>query len=389
MHAPIEKSSEQKRYQETRKVTLVGSVVDLVLAVAKVAVGFISNSQALIADGIHSFSDLVTDVMVLFAAKHGSQEADADHPYGHARYETIATVALGIALILVGFGIAYDAIRRLYEPELLFHPGWMAFIVACISIVAKEAIFRYTMHVANKLRSNLLRANAWHSRSDAISSVIVAIGVLGSIAGLEYLDSIAAIGVAFMIAKIGADFSWHSIRELVDTGLDTEIVEKIKDVIRSVKGVESLHFLRTRRMGADALVDVHIQVGPKVSVSEGHQISESVRQKLIAEVNEVSEVLVHIDPEDDEVTTSSDGLPLREDVLQKLNQEWRDIPLAENIEDVTLHYLDGKIHPELRIPLHAVKDIQQARDAAEEIRQACKKIEEIGDVRIDFTSASK
>lgn len=387
MHAPVEKSSEQSRYEESRKVTLIGSVVDLVLAVAKVAVGFVSGSQALIADGVHSFSDLVTDVMVLVAAKHGSQEADEDHPYGHARYETIATVALGIALIMVGVGIAYDAIRRLYEPELLLHPGWLAFVVACISIAAKEAIFRYTMHVANKLRSNLLRANAWHSRSDAISSVIVAIGVLGSIAGLEYLDAIAAIGVAFMIAKIGADFSWHSIRELVDTGLDAEVVVKIKDIIRSVRGVESLHFLRTRRMGADALVDVHIQVDPKVSVSEGHQISESVRQKLIEEVNEVSEVLVHIDPEDDEVTTSSDGLPLREDILLKLKQEWHDIPLAENIEDVTLHYLDGKIHLELHIPLNAAKDIQQARDAAEEIRHACKKIEEIGDVRIDFTYA--
>lgn len=389
MQSPVKKSSEQARYEESRRVTLIGSVIDFVLAVAKIAVGLISNSQALIADGIHSFSDLLTDVMVLVAAKHGSQEADENHPYGHARYETIATVALGITLILIGFGIAYDAIRRLYEPELLLHPGWLAFVVACISIVAKEAIFQYTMHVANKLRSNLLRANAWHSRSDAISSIIVAIGVLGSIAGLEYLDSIAAIGVAFMIAKIGADFSWHSIRELVDTGLDTEIVEKIEDIIRSVKGVESLHFLRTRRMGADALVDVHIQVGPKVSVSEGHQISERVRQRLIEEVSEVSEVLVHIDPEDDEVVTSSDGLPLREDVLQKLNREWRDIPLAKSIEDVTLHYLDGKIHPELRIPLHAATDIQQARGAAEEIRQACKKIKEIGDVRIDFTYAPK
>lgn len=381
-----EKSS-TARYHEIRKVTLIGSVVDFLLAALKITVGILGSSQALIADGVHSLSDLVTDAMVLVAAKHGSADADEEHPYGHARFETLATVGLGIALILVGFGIAYDAIRRLYQPELLFHPGWMVFFVACISIASKEVIFHYTMNAAKKLRSNLLRANAWHSRSDAISSIIVAVGVLGSIAGLEYLDSIAAIGVAFMIAKIGADFSWHSIRELVDTGLDTKTVEHIKKIIQSVNGVDDLHFLRTRRMGADALVDVHIQVGPKVSVSEGHQISESVRQRLINEVNEVHDVLVHIDPEDDVAGQASSGLPLREEVLQKLHQQWQDIPLAEKIENMTLHYLDGKIHIELSIPLRAAENIQQATDAAKAIRTASMKIEGIGDIKIAFTDA--
>lgn len=379
--------SSTARYQESRKVTLIGSAVDLVLAALKITVGIWGSSQALIADGVHSLSDLVTDAMVLVAAKHGSADADEAHPYGHARFETLATVGLGIALILVGFGIAYDAIRRLYQPDLLFHPGWIVFFVACISVVSKEAVFHYTMSAAKKLRSNLLRANAWHSRSDAISSIIVAVGVLGSIAGLEYLDSIAAIGVAFMIAKIGADFSWQSIRELVDTGLDNKTVAHIKKIIQSVNGVDDLHFLRTRRMGADALVDVHIQVDPKVSVSEGHQISELVRQRLINEVSEVNDVLVHIDPEDDETGQASDGLPLREEVLQKLRQQWQDIPLAENIENVTLHYLDGKIHLELSIPLNTVESVQQATDAASAIRAASNKIEEIGDIKIAFTDA--
>ena len=212
-HAP-------SRYKEVRKVTLIGSAVDLSLGVAKLIGGFIAQSQALIADGIHSLSDLATDFIVLYAAKHAHKDADAEHPYGHARFETLATVVLGVALIAVAIGIGIDAVDRLFHEERLLQPTKLALFIAVVSIIAKEIIYHYSMTIARKYRSEMLKANAWHSRTDAISSVIVVIGVLGSMAGLLYLDAIAAVGVAVMIAKIGWDLALQSLRELIDTGLE-------------------------------------------------------------------------------------------------------------------------------------------------------------------------
>lgn len=268
------------RYEETRKVTLVGSAVDLFLGVIKIATGFLANSQALVADGIHSLSDLGTDIIVLIAAKHANREADENHPYGHGRIETLATVILGISLIAIAIGICIDAAIKLVDQQYLM-PTMIALIVAMISIVAKEAIYHYTMHYARKIRSKMLEANAWHSRSDSISSVVVVIGILGTMAGFESLDAIAAIAVACIILALGWKFVWHSIRELVDTALDPDEIEKINQTIKQVGGVKDSHFLRTRSMGADALVDVHIQVDSELSVSEGHAISETVRHQLI------------------------------------------------------------------------------------------------------------
>jgi len=376
-HAPLDKHD--ARYREVRKVTLVGSAVDLLLAVAKLVVGYIGQSQALIADGLHSFSDLITDFMVLFAFKHSSRDADEDHPYGHGRIETLMTVALGFALIAIGFGIAWDSIRRLFEPDLLLHPDAIVLVVAVISIISKEAIYHYTLAAARKYRSALLRANAWHSRSDAISSIIVFVGVLGAMAGLDYLDAIAAIGVAMMIVKIGWDLGWHSIRELIDTALDREEVDRIRNVIADVEGVRSLHMLRTRKMGSDALVDVHIQVEPFLSVSEGHQISEAVRLQLVKNIEDVSDVTVHIDPEDDEIAANSCHLPPREQIMARLNQSWQHIDAAKQIQSVTLHYLDGYIHVDVKLPLALADD-----GLVKDFKQSVEKIDEVKNIQIGF-----
>ncbi|MDX1487790.1 MAG: cation diffusion facilitator family transporter, partial [Acidiferrobacterales bacterium] len=339
------------RVRDIYRVTLVGSAVDLALGVVKVAFGITAHSQALIADGVHSLSDLATDVLVLYAAKHGSREADEEHPYGHGRIETLATVGLGVALIATAVGISFDAARRLFRPELLLAPGAWALVIAALSIVLKEAIYHYTMRAARRYRSSMLRANAWHSRTDAFSSVIVVVGVAGTMAGLTYLDSIAAVGVALMIAKIGWDLGWQGARELVDTGLDPHRVETIRRTITSVHGVQALHMLRSRRMGGDALVDVHIQVDPTLSVSEGHQISETVRARLINEIEEVSDVMVHIDPEDDEAAVSTASLPLRDAVRRRLDERFADIEAAKRIDRLTLHYYGGKLRVELLLPL--------------------------------------
>jgi cation diffusion facilitator family transporter len=373
------------RYREIRKVTLIGSAVDLSLGVVKLIVGFLANSQALIADGVHSLSDLATDFMVLFAAKHGSRDADEQHPYGHGRFETLATVALGIALIVVAAGITWDAADRLFNPDELLRPGILALLVGVISVIGKEWTYHYTMRLARKLKSNMLKANAWHSRSDAISSVVVVIGVGGTMAGLEYLDSVAAVLVGVMIGKIGWDLAWQSVHELVDTALDPERVNIIRQEILSVGGVCKLHMLRTRMMGGEALVDVHVIVDPKLSVSEGHYIGETVRKHLIEEVDEIADVMVHVDSEDDERMKPSLDLPSRSQITKKLEECWTGMALASKIERVVLHYLDGKLDVEVCL---AVDAVEQATNAElEALHRAACQADEIRELSIYFRAA--
>ena len=388
-HSPTVESQIDKsglRTRETIKVTLIGSVIDLLLGVFKILFGVVSQSQALIADGIHSLSDLATDVIVIYAAKHAHTEADEEHPYGHGRFETVATVGLGVALLAVAVGIGIDATLRLFHPEKLLIPSVAALVVAAISIVSKEAIYHYTMRVARKYKSNMLRANAWHSRSDAISSVVVLVGVAGSMAGLHYLDAIAAIGVALMIAKIGWDLAWHSIRELVDTALEAERVEAIRQTILEVDGVVSLHVLRTRRMAGEALVDVHIQVAPHISVSEGHYVSETVRARVIKEIEEVADVMVHIDPENDEVTPPNTRLPLRHTLMARLEQQWQDVAAASRIQDVTLHYLESHIQVELKLPLALLGEEPQARRESlqADFNKVAARLDEVSTITLSF-----
>lgn len=373
-----------ERFRETVRVTLVGSAIDLLLGVLKIVVGFSGQSQALIADGIHSLSDLATDVLVIYAAKHAHREADEDHPYGHGRIETVATVLLGIALIAVAAGLSLDAVRRLFHPELLLKPGMVVIYVAILSIVLKEAIYHYSMTIARKYRSDMLKANAWHSRTDAISSAIVVVGVAGAMSGLDYLDAIAAIGVALMIAKIGWDLGWQSLRELIDTGLTKERLKLIEKTILEVDGVEAMHLLRSRQLGGEAYIDVHIQVPPRLSVSEGHQISESVRHRLIKNIDEVTDVTVHIDPEDDEIAAPCGGLPSRTEIRKRLRERLATIPEAQDIEDITLHYLDGRVELVLTLPLSVLGDIKDAARVQKSFSDILSAEQCVGKVQIAF-----
>ncbi len=373
------------RYAETRRVTLVGAVINVILSLLKVLFGIIGQSAALVADGIHSFSDLISDGVVLYAAKLGSEHADERHPYGHARIETVATVAVGVLLMLVAAGIAWDAIARMVDPTRLLHPTLLALGTAVVSVVAKEALFHYTMRVARQQRSNLLRANAWHHRTDAISSVVVIVGIGGAMAGFDYLDAVAAVIVGLMIAKAGWDLAAESIHELVDTALEPERLEAIRNAILEVEGVGALHMLRTRRMGSEALVDVHIMVDPTISVSEGHQLSEKVRWHLIHTIDEVADVTVHIDPEDDEVAAPSMHLPLREKMVARLRECWTGIAHADDIEAITLHYLDGRIEVEVLLPLDlAGGDLAALRAIGAALASAAERLDEVRSVRVHY-----
>jgi len=378
-----------ERFRATTRITLIGAVIDGLLGFLKIVVGYLAHSQALIADGIHSLSDLATDGIVLYASKHAHAEADDDHPYGHGRFETVATVVLGVALIGVAVGIGYDAGFRLLHQELISTPGAWALVIAAVSVISKEVIYRYTMAVAEKYNSNMLRANAWHSRSDAISSIVVIIGVAGSMFGIWYLDGIAAIGVALMIAKIGWDLLSESMQELVDTSLETDRVEAIRQTILDVDGVDTLHVLRTRRMGGDALVDVHIQVNPTLSVSEGHYISETVRRTVIRNIEEVNDVMVHIDPEDDEELTEIVHLPLRHELLAKLEPSWSHIVASKHIQHITLHYLNNKISVELTLPVSALNQAdlsasEQQQRLSDEFKLVADSLDEVESIHLLF-----
>jgi hypothetical protein len=219
-----------------------------------------------------------------------------------------------------------------------------------ISIAAKEWLFQITAKLGRKTRSQLLQANAWHHRTDALSSVIVLVGVVGALFGFPWLELLAAVGVASMIALIGGSLAKQSIAELVDTALSESYVDEIREHVQHVEGVSGVHSIRTRRMGADALVDIHLQVNPLISVSEGHHIGEWVTKRLLTEFTEVNDVIVHIDAEDDEYLeerTTDDIAPLRKEVRKCLSEVWKDILPAGQIQKMNLHYLNNCINIEL------------------------------------------
>ncbi len=351
------------------RVTYVGALINIFLTIIKIGVGFLGQSTSLIADGIHSLSDLVSDFIVIIAIKLGSREADYDHPYGHRRFETMATVLLGMGLVVVAGGIAWDATERLLEPEKLLIPNKETLVIAIVSILANEWLYHYTKRVGKITRSKLLLANAWHHRGDAFSSVAVLMGISAVFMGYPFADSVAAVIVALMIAKMGVSLVLESINELVDSSLPEEDVREIRRVILQTHGVQSIHLLRTRRMGEDAYIDAHIVVDSRISVSEGHMIGDEVRDNLKSELDDVVDVLVHIDPEDDEFKDNHNKPLSRRQIQRNLDQY-----LAEyihSVEDFRIHYLDGLVEVEVVLP-HAMF-VQS--EQVEWIKKQCAKIE--------------
>ncbi len=359
-----------------KRVTWIGALVNAINGLAKILVGFWANSQALIADGIHSLSDLFSDLLVLGATHLGRQQPDSDHPYGHDRYETLATLLLGAVLIAVAGALVWDSLSRLVRTEDLAVPGIAALIVALASIASKEWIYRYTLKIANKINSKLLQANAWHHRTDALSSIVVFVAVGGALLGFAWLDQIAAIIVGFMVARIGVKLIWDSLKELVDTALPEEETQNIRQLAKSVPGVRDVHHLRTRTMGNRSLLDIHLQVGPQVSVSEGHEIGVWVAHLLREEFDHISDITFHIDPEDDAETDNPDPdkmLPLRPDVLTLLEQRWTQQALYQKAEKTQLHYLEQKIEVDLfftsqQLSLEHLEPLtQQLNDSAQDL----------------------
>lgn len=283
-----------ERAAATSRSTWVSVVVNVLLSATQIAIGILSKSQGLIADGIHSLSDLVADFVVLFASHHSKKDADEDHPYGHHRFENAASMLLGILLLVVGVGMIWSAFMKLRNPESIAQVHAMALWVAGIALVAKESLFRYMLAVAKRVKSSMLIANAWHARSDAASSLVVGLGIVGNLMGYPILDPIAALIVGFMIARMGWEFGWEAMNDLMDRGIDEEELAAIKKTLLETPGVDGVHDLKTRKMGDMVVVDAHIEVDASLTVEVGHNIAVDARRRVMQR-HRVLNLMAHVD----------------------------------------------------------------------------------------------
>ncbi|GAB7125984.1 cation diffusion facilitator family transporter [Silvimonas sp. JCM 19000] len=337
-------SSEQRQAIASRS-SWVSVWVNICLTIGQLVTGVLAHSQGLIADGLHSLSDLLSDFVVLFANKHSHKAADADHQYGHARFENAASLALGVLLLSVAGVMLFRAVERIQDPSHIPQVHAVALWVAVAAIVAKEGLFRYMMREAKRVNSSMLMANAWHARSDAASSLVVALGVIGNLLGFPVLDPLAAIIVGVLVGRMGWTFGWDALNDLMDRALPPPQVDAIRKVLENTPGVLNAHDLRTRKMGDSALVDVHLEVDAHISVSEGHHVAVLARRAVLAQFD-VLDVQVHIDPR--EMDSPADvPLPTRRDVVAALSGLLGDV--EQGGWQVVLHYINGTLELELRL----------------------------------------
>ena len=280
-----------------RNATLLGLFVNAFLILLKFFAGIFGGSQALIADAVHSVSDLFTDAVVLFGIKIGRKPPDKEHHFGHARIETLASAVVGLALIGTAVYIGIEAALNIHR-HTESHPTGIALIGAGVSIALKEALYRYTVLIGRRIKSQLIVANAWHHRSDALSSVAVLLGVAGTLINPAWhiLDACAALIVSFFIVKVGLDILRKTLREFTDTAPRPEIIEKLMQLSRTVEGVLDAHDLRVRTSGGFYQAEIHIVVDGQLTVIEGHRIAKTVERCLAEEMDELDRVIVHVDP---------------------------------------------------------------------------------------------
>lgn len=372
--------STQAKHEAT-KVTLIGMWIDLVLGFAKIAGGIFVQSFALVTDGIHSLTDAITDIFVLVVSRMSHASPDAEHPYGHGRFETLGTVAMGMVFFATAGIIFYDAIVRLTSIETLPTPALAGIALALLSIAAKEWIFHFTMRVAKRLNSSLLKANAWHSRSDAISSIAVLIGLIGAYQGIVWMDTVAAMFVALIIAKIGWELCADSLKELVDTAVSLERQKQIRQYVLDIPGIRGITSLRSRLSGGKIILELRLLVDPRITVSEGHQLGENASHKLRGAFSDIGDVIVHIDPqthaENRLAQFSSFELPERNTVMGLIRQQWQDLLDDDDIESINLHYLDQGIEVELTVNQDEIPPLLAAQ-----LEQAVRNLAYIAGVRI-------
>ncbi len=289
----------RKQYEAivAKKCTWFGMIINILLTGLKFVAGVFGHSQAMIADAIHSFSDLTTDIAVLVGIKYWASPADEDHPYGHARIESIVTAFIGVALFVVAFGIAYNGIKTAFEPDIK-SPEAIALIAAFISIITKEWLYHWTVKKGKEIDSSSVVANAWHHRSDALSSIpaLIAVALAMVHPALAFFDHIGAIVVSIFIIKVSWDILKPVIMELSDRGAPQSQVNSIDEIAINVAGVKEVHSIRSRRVGSGYFVDLHVLVDGNMSVQDGHDIARTVKHELLDKGPKVLDVIVHLEP---------------------------------------------------------------------------------------------
>lgn len=292
----------EERNKTIYKVTLIGSVVNAVLIVIKFVAGFLGRSSALVADAVHSLTDFVTDIVVLIFVRISGKPRDREHSYGHGKFETLATLIIGVFLAGAGIGLFIEGLKKVISSlhgEVLPEPTWLAFIVAIASIVAKEILFRYTIKVGREVKSEAVIANAWHHRSDAISSLGTMVGIGGAMFFGEkwrILDPLAAVLVSVFIVKAGYDIIKPAIYELLEGSLPRDQEKQITDLIASVDGVKGYHNLHTRKIGNDIAIDVHVKMDGRLPLVEAHEIASRVERKIRDRFGKDTFVNIHMEP---------------------------------------------------------------------------------------------
>jgi len=292
----MDAEKQESSNREIRRITNVGIVLNILLSVFKVAVGILGNSIALVADGIHSLSDMATDIIVLIGVYFGSRKADLSHPYGHGKIETFSAIVIALILVFVGLGMIYKASVNIMTFEFI-RPSACVLIVAVVSVVSKEWLYRATQKIAVTTHSPALYANAWHHRSDALSSIAVVAGFILMMVGFKYGDRIAAMVVGYMIVRVGGQMIFRGFQELMECTVDEETVELIKNIINSDSSVRDWHKLRTRMVGREVFLDLHILVAPELSIAEAHEISENLESTLEEQIKRPVNITVHIEPD--------------------------------------------------------------------------------------------
>jgi cation diffusion facilitator family transporter len=351
-------------YQETQRVSFISATTNALLALLKTIIGFLGQSQALIADGLHSFSDLLADALVLVTSKWANRAPDHDHPYGHKRLETLSSIIIACLLLAIGTAIALNSIHLFILKKVEMPPSIWVISAAILSIIANESLFRYGMNTGKRIHSDLLITNAWHNRSDALSSLIVLLSSIGVYFHLPFLDMVGAILIAILIIKMSIQMIFKATNELIDAAADPETIEAIKNIIQSCEDVIAVHQLRTRLHSGLIFVDTHIIVNNRITVSEGHFIGELVKEKLSTWNKQITDITVHIDSEDDEKNEVNTQLPERRKLIELLQNTCSACPGVTHIQEYQIHYIENAIHCTLVIALsditsHTPEQVQQ------------------------------
>lgn len=380
---------QQHQSGRMKAVTWLGVGVNVLLSLLKGVVGWFTGSTALLADAGHSLSDLLSDGVTLWALILGRKPKDENHPYGHGRFETIGTLFVAVLLGVTAFEFAFYALGNLTEAQAA-GPGGI--YVALLSILLKEVLFRVTDWVGQQENSRLLQANAWHHRSDALSSVAALVGVVGAYLGYPVLDPLAGLVVSGMIFKTAWELGKQSVEELTDAVTDPDVEAQVQQLMTGVEGVEDFHEVRVRRMGSYLLVDLHVEVGGLLTVSAAHQIAERVRLRITQALPAVSEVLVHVDPEPDPPSQMPENEVQLMRPQQEIEQDIRDVlqnvPEILQITHCYCHYLHRHLLVHIHVELEEYLSLQQARLIAHNAERLVESIPDIdeADVHLEFAT---